>query len=94
MQQSDKRFSRLDDQQVKLVFSHLDEKQKRLVAGLLSKTVQWGGDSVMARITGIDRKTITKGRIEIDEGLKNTPEDRVRNEGAGRPLVEKKRPAD
>ncbi len=91
MQESYKRFSRLDDQQVKLVFLHLDEKQKRLVAGLLSKTVEWGGDSVMAQMTGIDRKTIMKGRLEIDDGLKRTPEDRIRNAGAGRPSVEKKR---
>lgn len=91
MQETNKRFSRLDDQQVKLVFLHLDEKQRRLVAGLLSKTVEWGGDSVMAQMTGIDRKTIMKGRIEIDEGLKNIPEDRIRSTGAGRPPVEKKR---
>lgn len=91
MQESYKRFSRLDDQQVKLVFLHLNEKQKRLVAGLLSKTVEWGGDSVMAQMTGIDRKTIMKGRLEIDDGLKQTPEDRIRNAGAGRPPVEKKR---
>ncbi len=76
MQQSYKRFSRLNDQQVKLVFLHLDEKQKRLVAGLLSKTVEWGGDSVMAQLTGINRKIIMKGRLEIDDGLKHTPEDR------------------
>ena len=93
MQESYKRFSSLDDQQVKLVFLHLDEKQKRLVAGLLSKTVKWGGDSVMAKMTGIDRKTIMKGRLEIDDGLKQTPKDRIRCAGAGRPPVEKKRGA-
>lgn len=91
MQATNKRYSRLDDQQVKLVFSHLDEKQKRLVAALLSKTVEWGGDSVMSKITGMDRKTIMKGRLEIDDGLIEIPINRIRCEGAGRPLIEKKR---
>lgn len=94
MQKSYKRFSRLDDQQVKLVFLHLDEKQRRLVAGLLSKTVEWGGDSVVAQMTGIDRKTIMKGRLEIDDGLTKISKDRIRRERAGRPPVEKKRGTD
>ncbi len=76
--------------QVGLVFSRLDEQQRRLVAGLLSKSVGWGGDTKLALVTGLDPKTIKRGRDELDNDLKDCPADRVRRQGAGRPRVEKK----
>lgn len=81
------------DEQVKLVFSQLNEKQRRLVAGLLSNVVGRGGVTLLSRITGLDRKTVRRGRDEIDNDLKDCPADRVRREGAGRPPAEKKVPA-
>ncbi|MCH7685289.1 MAG: transposase [Planctomycetes bacterium] len=80
-------------EQVSLVFSQLDEKQRRLVAGLLSNAVGRGGVTVLSRITGLDRKTVRRGRDELDNGLQDCPADRVRREGAGHPPVEKKVPA-
>ena len=77
-------------EQVSLVLSQLDEKQRRLVAGLLSNAVGRGGVTQLARITGLDRKTVRRGRDELDNDLKDCPADRVRREGAGRPPVEKK----
>ncbi len=79
-------------QQVSLVFARLDEQQRRLVAGLLSKKVGWGGDTEMALVTGLDPKTIRRGRNELDNDLKDCPSDRIRCHGAGRPRVEKKIP--
>jgi hypothetical protein len=79
-------------QQVSLVFARLDEQQRRLVAGLLSKSVGWGGDTELALITGLDPKTIKRGRNELDSDLKDCPVDRIRRKGAGRPRVEKKIP--
>jgi len=76
--------------QVSLVFSRLDEQQRRLVAGLLSKSVGWGGDTKLALVTGLDPKTIKRGRDELDDDLKDCPADRIRRQGAGRPRVEKK----
>ena len=73
--------------QVNLVLGQLDEKQKRLVAGLLSNAVGRGGVTQLARITGLDRKTVRRGRDELDNDLKDCPTDRVRREGAGRPPV-------
>ena len=78
--------------QVNLVLAQLDEKQRRLVAGLLSNAVGRGGVTQLARITGLDRKTVRRGRDELDNDLKDCPADRVRREGAGRPPVEKKVP--
>ena len=80
-------------EQVNLVLSQLDEKQRRLVAGLLSNAVGRGGVTVLSRITGLDRKTVRRGRDELDNGLQDCPADRVRREGAGHPPVEKKVPA-
>ena len=79
-------------EQVGLVFARLDEQQQRLVAGLLSKSVGWGGDTQLSLVTGLDPKTIKRGRDELDSDLQACPADRIRSEGAGRPLTEKKTP--
>jgi hypothetical protein len=80
------------EQQVGFVFSRLNEQQRRWVAGLLSKSVGWGGDTQVSLVTGLDPKTIKRGRDELDRDLKECPADRIRREGAGRPRVEKKIP--
>jgi hypothetical protein len=79
-------------EQISLVFSQIDEKQRRLVAGLLANAVGRGGITLLSRITGLDRKTVRRGRDELANDLKGCPPDRVRCEGAGRPPVEKKVP--
>ena len=79
-------------QQVSLVFGRLNEQQRRLVAGLLSKSIGWGGDTRVSLLTGLDPKTIKRGREELDGGLKDCPADRIRRQGAGRPRIEKKTP--
>lgn len=79
-------------EQINLVFSQLNEKQRRLVAGLLSNTVGRGGVTLLSRVTGLDRKTVRRGRDDLANDLKDCPSDRVRREGAGRPPVEKKVP--
>ena len=79
-------------EQVNLVLSQLDEKQRRLVAGLLSNAVGRGGVTLLSQITGLDRKTVRRGRDELDNDLQDCPSNRVRREGAGRPPLEKKVP--
>ena len=78
------------EEQARLVFTRLDEQQRRWVAGLLSKAAGWGGDSQVSEITGLDAKTIKRGRDELDDDLEDCPTDRIRREGAGRPPAEKK----
>ncbi len=78
------------EEQARLVFTRLNEQQRRWVAGLLSKAAGWGGDTEIAQVTGLDPKTIKRGRDELDDGLEDCPRDRIRREGAGRPPVEKK----
>jgi hypothetical protein len=76
--------------QLNLLLSRLNEQQRRWVVALESKKIGHGGDSLLARITGLHVDTIRRGREELDANLQGRPTDRVRNPGAGRPPVKKK----
>jgi len=54
-----------------LVLSQLNEKQKRLVVGLLARAAGWGGQTLLARMTGLDRKTIRHGCRDLENDLKS-----------------------
>lgn len=75
-----------------LVLAHTDEKSRRLIAGLEAMKLGRGGVEKVAEITGLDPKTIARGVEELE--TQSVVEGRVRQEGGGRPPVEKKRPAD
>jgi hypothetical protein len=77
-------------EQMNVLFARLDEQQRRWVAALESKQIGHGGDTTLARITGLHVDTIRRGREELDAGLADRPVDRVRQPGAGRPPVKKK----
>ena len=77
-------------QQMNLLLHRLDEQQRRWFAGLESKKIGHGGDTLVARITGLHVDTIRRGREELDAGLAERPTDRVRRPGAGRPSLKKK----
>jgi hypothetical protein len=79
--------------QIYLLMSRLDEQQRRWFAALESKKAGYGGDTLLARITGLHVDTIRRGRAELDAGLDGRPTDRVRNPGAGRPPGNKTRSA-
>ncbi len=76
--------------QMNLLLSRLDEQQRRWYVAIESNRIGHGGDRLMSEITGIDEKTIRRGRQELADSLSARPIDRVRVEGAGRPLAEKK----
>jgi hypothetical protein len=73
-----------------LLMSRLDEQQRRWLAALESKKLGYGGDTLLAHITGLHVDTVRRGREELDAGLQGRPTDRVRRPGAGRPAGEKK----
>jgi hypothetical protein len=77
--------------QTNLVLSRLDEDQRRWYLALESQRMGWGADRLLMEISGVDEKTIRRGREELAASLVNRPTDRVRQPGAGRPPVEKKR---
>lgn len=76
--------------QMNLFLDRLDEQQRRWYAALESKRIGYGGDRLLSEITGMDEKTIRRGREELDSSLEDRPAQRVRLAGAGRPTVEKK----
>lgn len=72
------------------VLFHADEKNRRLIAAMEAFRMGWGGIRKLSRITGVPRRTISRGLREMREGP--SVEDRIRRKGAGRSKVEKKRP--
>jgi hypothetical protein len=68
--------------------SHLNEKQRRLYVGLESMKFGYGGDTLLAKITGMNVKTIARGRKEL-LSHEITPA-RIRKAGGGRIPLEKK----
>ena len=76
--------------QMNVFLSRLDEAQRRWYVALESNRIGHGGDVLLAQITGIDEKTIRRGRDELQGELASCPPERVRRAGAGRPPLEKK----
>ncbi|MCL4835103.1 MAG: hypothetical protein KJZ86_21855 [Caldilineaceae bacterium] len=77
-------------QQMNVFLSRLDENQRRWYVALESKRIGKGGDSVMSQITGMDEKTIRRGREEMEGKLSVTPTEHIRHPGGGRPPIEKR----
>ena len=88
--QSDDHPDRLLHQQMNLLLSRLDEAQRRWYVAVEANRIGHGGDRLLSQITGLDQKTIRRGREEMAGSLTACPSERVRQPGAGRPKVEKK----
>ena len=73
-----------------LLLADLDERQRRRVAAWEALRLGYGGQRVVARITGLSEHTLRRGRLELLGQLPRGPRDRVRRAGAGRPTAEKK----
>ena len=76
--------------QINLLLSRLAEPQRRWYVGVLSQEPESPSDAQLALISGIDEKTIQRGRQEMQDALLNVPLDRQRQVGGGRQLSEKK----
>jgi hypothetical protein len=63
--------------------SSLNEKQRRIWAASEAINVGWGGISLVAKSTGISRTTITKGIVEIKNGV-DWEQNTIRIKGGGR----------
>jgi len=89
-QQEDAHPDQLHHRQINLLMSNLNEQQRRWYVALESFKIGRGGIDLMSQITGMDQKTIRRGRKELEVELEGRPMNRVRLEGGGRPTVEKK----
>ncbi len=76
--------------QMNLFLSRLDEQQRRWYVGMESNRIGTGGDLLLSQITGMDVKTIRRGRQELETDLVDRPSERIRLPGGGQPSVEKK----
>jgi len=77
-------------EQLNLFLSRLSEPQRRWHVGLMSQEHSSPNDYQLSLITGLDEKTIQRGRQELAEGLIDVPNGRQRRVGGGRPRSEKK----
>ncbi len=83
---SDREYHR----QMNLLLSRLDEQQRRWYLAVEAQRLGPGADRLLFEITGVDDKTLRRGREELARSLADRPTDRVRQPGGGRPLTEKK----
>lgn len=79
-----------EHREMNLLLGQLNEPQRRWFAGFLSQKLDGPSDRQLARIIGLDEKTIRRGRRELEAGLTDVPQGRQRQEGGGRPPAEKK----
>src|SRR5436190_24034698 len=80
-----------EHQAINRIIAGTDERSRRLVAGFLARLYGHGGITRLARITGLDRNTIARGRRELDRA-DVLPPGRVRRPGGGPKRVEDRRP--
>lgn len=78
-----KQYSQDIEKQMKDFYSSLNEKDKRRYAAIESIKIGWGGETYISNLLDCDRKTIDKGKAELQNGLDNN-DDRIRKEGGGR----------
>jgi hypothetical protein len=77
-------------QRINLLLSRLNEPQRRWYVATLSEDADGSSDRQLALITGLDEKTIRRGKAELRVQLSALPLERQRQAGGGRLRAEKK----
>ena len=75
---------------INVLLSRLNEPQRRWYVGSLLLASSTLTEGELSRITGLDEKTIRRGRRELEADLNEVPAERLRHEGGGRVYAEKK----
>jgi len=76
---------------IHFLHENMDERLRRLFTGFLAKVSESDGESKLAKVTGLAKKTIRKGRRELENRVR--PSDgRIRVPGGGRPTKMKSDP--
>jgi hypothetical protein len=78
------------EERIKRMLPMLDERQKRLFLANEAISYGYGGISLISRISGMSRTTITKAVTELEHG--DQIDGKTRRSGAGRKLVENNYP--
>ena len=79
-----KKFERLS--------SVLDERSRRLWAAVKAEALGYGGQSIVAKATGLSRTTLHRARLENARNLAGTPLARIRQAGGGRKKLTQREP--
>ena len=79
-----------EHRQVNVLLSELNEVQRRWYIGSLSQQRGGPSDRKLVKISGMDAKTIRRGRRELSNGRAEQLGTRQRPPGGGRPKSEKK----
>src|ERR671928_2136487 len=61
--------------QMNLLLSRLDEQQRRWYLAVESERIGHGADRILFEVTGVDEKTIRRGRVELASSLEGRPVD-------------------
>lgn len=69
------------EESLHVFLSTLNEKQRRLYIGFESMKLGYGGDAIMSKVTGMNVKTIARGRKELQSH--EITLDRIRESGGG-----------
>ena len=75
---------------INLLISRLNEPQKRWYVATLAEEEHAPSYRELSLITGVDEKTIQRGRAELRDELAHVPVGRQRRTGGGRMRAEKK----
>lgn len=75
---------------INLLLSRLDEAQRRWFLAVEAERLGPGAERRLGEITGMDDKTLRRGREELAASLAEQPAERVRQAGGGRFPTEKK----
>jgi transposase len=67
------------------MWPYLNERQRRILAATQAKALGHGGVTIVSRICGLSRVTITKGLNELEEEPQEI--NRIRMPGSGRPTL-------
>ncbi len=76
--------------QMNVLLGRLNEVQRRWYVAVEAQRLGPGADRLLYQITGLDEKTIRRGRRELAGTLAEPSPERVRRPGGGRPPVEAK----
>lgn len=82
-QQSEPHVDRAYHHHINLLVSRLDEAQRRWFLAVEAERLGPGAERVLYAITGVDDKTLRRGREELAVSLADQPADRVRQPGGG-----------
>ena len=89
-QKSEDTITLSEHRQINVLLSQLNEVQRRWYVGSLSQQQGGPSDRELVRISGMDSKTIRRGRRELSDGTAEQLGTRQRPPGGGRPKSEKK----